>query len=184
MSSHDLDSVLAWRGRTVLDRDGERIGSVGDVYLDADTDLPAWAGVRTGLFGMRESLMPLEGIEEDGDDLRVPWERELVKDAPNVDADVALEPDEEERLFAHYGRGGGEAGRSGDVSAPTAGDGEAGATEVVRSEEEPVVTDRVERRPAERVRLKKVLVTDHVEQTVPVRKEVVEVVEDEPPAER
>jgi len=168
MAAHDIDTLLGWRGRDVLDRDGERIGTLGDVYLDRRTDLPAWAGVSTGLFGVRESLIPLEGMEEAGEDLQVPWEKALVKDAPNVDADVALDEEGERRLFEHYGRG--DAG-------PLEGD--PGAAEVVRSEEEPVVTDRVERRPVERIRLKKVLVTEHVQRTVPVRKEVVEVVEDE-----
>src|SRR3954449_6122735 len=102
MTLHDIDTVLGWRGRAVLDRDGEKIGTLGDVYLDGHTDRPAWAGVRTGLFGMGESLMPLEGIEDTGEELRVPWEKAVVKDAPNVDADVALDEEGEERLFAHY----------------------------------------------------------------------------------
>src|SRR3954470_15839780 len=169
MPAHDIDTVLGWRGRDVLDRDGDRIGKLGDVYLEPPPDLPAWAGVRTGLFGARESFIPLEGIEEAGDDLRVPWEKDLVKDAPNVDADVELDEDGERRLFEHYGRGEG-----GPL------DADPDAAEVVRSEEEPVVTDTIERRPTERVRLKKVLVTEDVQRTVPVRKEVVEVVEDPP----
>jgi hypothetical protein len=183
MTLHDIDTVLGWRGRAVRDRDGEKIGTFGDVYLDGRTDRPAWAGVKTGLFGMSESLVPLEGIEDTGEELLVPWEKALVKDAPNVGADVDLDEEGEERLFAHYGHGavsaaGAPVAGAGDVATP-----EAGAAEVVRHEEEPVVTDRVERRPAERVRLKKVLVTEHVEQTVPVQREVVEVVED-PPATR
>jgi sporulation protein YlmC with PRC-barrel domain len=161
MAAHEIDTVLGWRDREVVDPSGERIGKLGDVYLDRQTDQPAWAGVRTGLFGARETLIPLEGMQEEGDALRVPWEKDLIKDAPNVDADVSLDEEGERRLYEHYGRGG---------------------LEVVRSEEEPVVTDKVERRE-ERVRLKKVKVTDYVEQQVPVRKEVVEVVED-PPAER
>src|SRR4051794_6518267 len=98
MAAQDIDTVLAWRGRPVLDRDGDKIGTLGDVYLDRETDRPAWVGVRTGLFGTRESMMPLQGIEEAGDDLRVPWEKAQVKDAPNVDADVALDEDGEDRL--------------------------------------------------------------------------------------
>jgi len=170
MASHDIDTVLGWRGRDVLDVEGDKIGRLGDVYLD-EHDRPAWAGVRTGLFGVRESLLPLEGMREEGDDLQVPWEKALVKDAPNVDADVALEADEERRLFEHYGRG--DAG-------PLETDPDAAS--VVRSEEEPVVTDRVERRPTERVTLKKVRVREHVERKIPVQREVVEVVED-PPAD-
>ena len=54
----DIDTVLGWRGRTVRDVNGEKIGTFGDVYLDRD-DAPAWAGVQTGLFGRHESFVPL-----------------------------------------------------------------------------------------------------------------------------
>jgi hypothetical protein len=172
MAAHDIDTVLGWRGRDVLDVEGEKIGRLGDVYLD-EHDRPAWAGVRTGLFGARESLVPLEGMREAGDDLRVPWERALVKDAPNVDADVALDAEGERRLFDHYGRGD-----AGPL------DADPDAAGVVRSQEEPVVTDDVERRPTERVRLRKVRVREHVERKVPVRREVVEVVHEPPAGDR
>ena len=55
----DLDTVLAWRGKTVVDRDGEKAGTLGALYLD-DDDRPAYAGVQTGLFRRRESLVPLD----------------------------------------------------------------------------------------------------------------------------
>ena len=103
MPEHDLDTILAWRGRTVRDRDGDKIGRVGELFLDRTTDLPAWAGVHTGLFGRHETLVPIEGIEEDGDDLRVPYDEAAVRDAPRLDPDVALSEDEERALHEHYG---------------------------------------------------------------------------------
>ncbi len=205
MPEHDLDTILAWRGRTVLDRDGDKIGRVGELLLDRSTDLPAWAGVHTGLFGRHETFVPIDGIEEDGDDLRVPFDKATVTDAPHVDPDVALTEDEERALHEHYGQGwtpyqGGDddadagagavaAGDRADVADAAAEDAEADArgtsgeaAEVIRSEEEPVVTDRTERRPVERVRLRKVLVTEHEQRTVPVRREEVRL-ETEPPPE-
>jgi hypothetical protein len=50
---HDLEPLLGWRGRTVLDRKHEELGKLGDLYLDEATDRPAYAGVRTGLLGRR-----------------------------------------------------------------------------------------------------------------------------------
>src|SRR5215212_10266136 len=99
----DIDTVLGWRGRTVRDRDGEKVGSFGDVYLDEETDRPAYAGVTTGLFGRNESIVPLEGIREEDGDLVVPYEKALISDAPNLDPDAALTEDEQQALFAHYG---------------------------------------------------------------------------------
>jgi hypothetical protein len=155
-----VDTVLAWRGRTVRDADGEKVGTFGDVLLDSETDLPAWGGVRTGLFGRRESYVPLEGATEVDDEVRIPYTAAQVKDAPNVDPDVTLSAEDEQRMFEHYGQG------SGPV--------------MVRSEEE-ISVQPGERRPVERVRLRKVAVTDHVEKTVPVRREVVQLEHDPPP---
>jgi sporulation protein YlmC with PRC-barrel domain len=146
MPEHDLETLLGWRGRTVVDRKGERLGKVGDLYLDETTDLPAYASVRTGLFGRHESIVPLAGIREEDDDLIVPYDAELAR---------------------HY-----ETGVS--TPAPT------NSTEMVRSEEE-VVTGTTEPRPTERVRIRKVLVTDHVTRKVPVRREEIRLETDPPP---
>jgi hypothetical protein len=155
-----VDTVLAWRGRTVRDADGEKVGTFGDVLLDSETDLPAWGGVRTGLFGRRESYVPLEGATEVDDEVRIPYTAAQVKDAPNVDPDVTLSAEDEQRMFEHYGQGAGPV--------------------MVRSEEEVSVRPG-EPQPVERVRLRKVTVTDHVEKTVPVRREVVQLEHEPPP---
>src|SRR4051812_16922014 len=157
----DIDTVLGWRGRTVRDRDGQKIGSLGDVYLDRETDRPAYAGVNTGLFGRNESIVPLDGIREEDDELVVPYEKALVTDAPNLDPDAALSEEEEQTLFTHYGEQ-----RERDKGDPFE-DG------IVRSEEE-VEVHAGEMQPTERVRLRKVLVTEDVKMPVPRRKEVVQ----------
>src|SRR5215213_3972165 len=102
MPMPDLDTVLAWRGKTVIDRDGEKAGTLGALYLD-DDDRPAYAGVQTGLFRRRESMVPLDGARVVGDDVQVPYSLEQIRSAPNVDADVNLSDDEQDQLAAHYG---------------------------------------------------------------------------------
>jgi hypothetical protein len=163
----DLDTVLSWRGKTVRDREGEKLGTLGALYLDADTDRPAYAGVHTGLFRHHESVVPLDGAQEVDGDVRLPYDAAQVRDAPNVDPDVALDDDEQARLHEHFG----------ETESPAGSDA---APEVVRSEEE-VRVHPGPMRPRERVRLKKYLVTDYVEKTVPVRREEVRV-EHEPPS--
>ena len=166
----DLETVLSWRGKTVVDRDGEKVGTLGDLYLDRETDLPAYAGINTGLFKRRESIIPLEGAREVDGDLQVPYALDAIKDAPNVDPEVELTEDEEERLHQHYG-------------APSQVMPQPGAAEVIRSEEEADI--RVEpARPKERVRLKKHTVVEHVETTVPVRREEVRLEHEPPPSGR
>ncbi|RII13981.1 PRC-barrel domain protein [Streptomyces sp. YIM 130001] len=90
-------------GLTAYDREGDKIGSVERVFLDDDTGRPEWATVKTGLFGMKETFVPLAGASRKGDALNVPHSKETVKDAPRVDADQHLEPRQEQELYTHYG---------------------------------------------------------------------------------
>ena len=98
----DIDTVLGWRGNTVRDRDGEKI-TVGDVFLDGVTDRPAWIGVRTGWFGSKQSYVSLASARVAADEVQLPYDKELVKSAPQIDPDVSLTPEEEEALYRHYG---------------------------------------------------------------------------------
>ncbi|MCX5401452.1 PRC and DUF2382 domain-containing protein [Streptomyces sp. NBC_00102] len=90
-------------GLTVYDNGGEKVGSVGRVYVDDDTGKPDWVTVKTGMFGMKESFVPLAGARRVGSDLHVAHPKESVKDAPRVDADAHLSVAEEEELYRHYG---------------------------------------------------------------------------------
>jgi PRC-barrel domain/Domain of unknown function (DUF2382) len=168
----DIDTVLGWRGRPVLDRGGEKVGTLGEIYLDDATDRPAYAGVSTGLFKRRESVVPLAEAQETPDGIRLPYTAERIKEAPNVDPDVALDDDEQSRLREHYGE------RSQIMS----GD-DGPEAEMVRSEEQ-VEFGVAPAQPRERVRLKKYTVTEHVEKTVPVRREEIRVEHDPPPEGR
>lgn len=90
-------------GLTAYDRTGEKIGSVEQVYLDDRTGRPEWVTVKTGLFGMKQSFVPLSGARRQQDELHVTATKEAVKEAPRVDADQHLEPGQEQDLYTHYG---------------------------------------------------------------------------------
>ncbi|MCO1655750.1 DUF2382 domain-containing protein [Pseudonocardia humida] len=110
------DQIRSLVGATAYDSDGDKIGKVGHVYFDDQTDQPKWITVNTGLFGLNESFVPLAGAESRGDDVVVRYDKATVKDAPNVDAEGHLSVEEEERLYRHYGldyASGGEYGTSG-----------------------------------------------------------------------
>lgn len=168
MSVPDIDTALAWRGRKVRDEDGEELGRLTELYLDGESR-PAWAGVKRGLLGGRETIVPLAGAEEIDGDLRLPHHRRMFDDAPDVDPDVELTEQQEAVLGDHWGRGW----------APPSGEETDEA--MTRSEEEVEFGKRTTRK-AERVRLKKVVVEDEVTQTVPVRREEIRL-ETEPPPE-
>ena len=95
--------VYQWRGRTVVDRDGEKIGKLDEIYLDRETNEPEWALVKTGLLGTKSSFVPLKGAAPAEDDVRVAHAKGQVKDAPSVDPDGELSQQEEGQLYRHYG---------------------------------------------------------------------------------
>jgi uncharacterized protein (TIGR02271 family) len=87
---------------TVYGTDGDKIGSVGQVYLDDQTGQPTFVTVRTGLFGLKETFIPVSEATSTNDGLQVPFDKAFVKDAPNIDADASLTPEEERRIYDYY----------------------------------------------------------------------------------
>ncbi|MGY1638458.1 DUF2382 domain-containing protein [Geodermatophilus sp. SYSU D00742] len=92
-------------GKDVYDQSGEKIGSASEVYLDDETGQPEWVTVRTGLFGTKESFVPIRDADLTDDGLRVPVSKSAVKDAPKIDTDGHLSPQEEEELYRYYNLG-------------------------------------------------------------------------------
>lgn len=121
-----IDEILAARAGKAYDNNGEKVGAVGEVYLDDTTGYPAWVTVNTGFFGTSESFVPLEGAVVQGENLHLPYSKEMIKEAPIQDADRHLEAEDEERLYEYYGlstaapivagSGDGELGESRQVS--------------------------------------------------------------------
>ncbi|MBV9338470.1 MAG: PRC and DUF2382 domain-containing protein [Solirubrobacterales bacterium] len=184
----ELTHAYDYHGRTVIDRNGEKIGTVDELYTDRDGSQPEWALVHTGLFGMKRSFVPIKNASASGEDVQVPVLKEQVNDAPKVEADGELSEADERQLFEHYGVPYTTEGSTTAVGAPGAAD--AGATEpgehgredtmtqgtddaMTRSEEELQVGARERERG--RVRLRKYVVTEEVQKTVPVQREEVRV---------
>src|ERR1700761_1785551 len=90
-------------GTTALDSEGAKVGKIGQFYVNDATGEPAWATVSTGFFGTRESLAPLDGAEVNDGELHLAVTKQLVKDAPNIDADGHLAGDDVDALYQHYG---------------------------------------------------------------------------------
>jgi hypothetical protein len=103
MPTPSIESARGWLGRTMIDRDSNRIGEIVNIYLDNETDQPEWAVVRTGLFGTRSTFVPLAEAREVDDKVQVPHHRMEVKEAPNIEPDGQLSEAEEAELYRHYG---------------------------------------------------------------------------------
>ena len=195
-------------GRTLVDRSGAKIGTIDEVFADREGGRPEWALVHTGLLGTSKSFVPLYDATPRGEDVRVTVDKQAVQDSPAVADGHELSEAEEQRLFEHYGvpytteasttayalrdAGTGAARREATggataarrvASERTAGHAVSGPTTddaMTRSEEELHVGTR--EREAGRVRLRKYVVTEYVQQTVPVRREKV-TIEREPVSE-
>src|SRR5215207_1776305 len=98
-----MREAYEWRGRNVVDQEGGKVGRLEEIYLDQHTGRPEWLLIHTGLFGAKSSFAPLAGAQVDGEDVRIGYSKQEVKDAPSVEADGELSQEEEARLYAHYG---------------------------------------------------------------------------------
>ena len=179
----DQDTILSARGGTVVSSNGDKIGTVEDIYLDRETNKPEWVAVNTGLFGTRSTFVPLAEASSQGSDITVPYDKNTVKGAPNVDASGELSQQEEAELYSYYGleysesssdsglpEGGTDVRDTSegyDTSGPTTDDA------MTRSEEELRVGKT--QREAGRARLRKYVVSEQQTQTVPVQREEVRV---------
>jgi uncharacterized protein (TIGR02271 family) len=103
IGTETLDRVI---GRDVYDESGNKIGSASEVYLDDQTGQPEWVTVKTGLFGTKESFVPIRDADLTDDGVRVHYSKDKIKDAPKIDTDGHLSPQEEEELYRYYGLGG------------------------------------------------------------------------------
>lgn len=173
----DSTSINGMFDANVFDVDGDKIGSVKQVFVDQDDQQPLFVSVATGLFGTSESFVPLRDASFDGDSLRVAYDKATVKNAPRIDADGALSDGEHDRLWDYYrGKTGNEHDRTAadDAQAP-------GRSQAPGSDEDPGTQQEARRNRSEndasrsRVRLRKYVITEQQTITVPVRHEEVRV---------
>jgi uncharacterized protein (TIGR02271 family) len=181
---------LSWRGQDMVDRAGEKVGRIEEIYLDAETDQPEWALVHTGLFGTKQTFVPIRDARPSDEGVSVPFDKAQIKDAPKVDADGRLSQSEEADLYRHYGMDYSEArSDSGLPEGGATGRTDRGTTDrdVVGEDVSGPETDRAMTRSEEelrvgtteretgKARLRKYVVTENVTQTVPVQREEVRI---------
>jgi uncharacterized protein (TIGR02271 family) len=175
-----------WSGRELVDAHGTKVGTIEALFQDEDTQQPEWAAVKTGLFGTKLSFVPIENAAPTGEAVRVPFSKDEIKAAPKIDdSNGQLSQHEEAELYAHYGMSYGE--RRSDSGLPEGGPRENGDRDAVGHDVSGPTTDDAMTRSEEelrvgtadresgRARLRKYVVTEHVQQTVPVRREEVRV---------
>jgi uncharacterized protein (TIGR02271 family) len=170
----------------MVDPAGDKLGTIDAIYLDDETGQPEWATVTSGLFTAKTAFVPLTQAQDTGDSVRVPVDKQQVKNAPTMDPDGQLSQDDEAELYRHYGLDYSEhrsdsglpAGTDDDAPGDreTVGRDTSGPTTdqaMTRSEEELQVG--TETRERGRARLRKYVTTETQQVTVPVSREQVRV---------
>ncbi len=103
ITTDQIQSLLV-SGGTVLGPDGQKVGKLGQIFLDEQSGQPEWLTVSTGLFGTSESFVPLSDATVESDEIRVPFDKDTIKGAPRVDDQEGhLSEEQEAELYAYYG---------------------------------------------------------------------------------
>jgi sporulation protein YlmC with PRC-barrel domain len=98
-----VENVGDWRGQEVVDRKGDRLGKLEEVYFDGETDQPAFIAIKSGLVNKSITLVPLGGASVGREYVRVDQAKGDFKKAPSYDTDRELSLNDEARAYRHYG---------------------------------------------------------------------------------
>ncbi len=177
-----IERLQELRGTTVYSSDGDKIGSVEEIYVDDETEQPEWIGLGAGFFGTKRVIVPVQGADLTGDRVTVPYTKDQIQATPDIDGDEISQATEAE-LYSHYGLEYSE--RRSDTGLPEGGygtgvtdttrerTGTVGEGDVVRAEEEIQVGKH--ETEAGRARLRKWVETEPVEADVELRRETARV---------
>lgn len=94
-------NISEWHGRELVDRTGERIGRLEDVYYDVETEEPQFGTVKEGLINRHLTFVPLAGVTIGPDNLQVTVTKDQVKKAPNIGLNDLSQIDES-NLYHYY----------------------------------------------------------------------------------
>ncbi len=185
VATRQMQSLLG-NDAVIVDADGDKVGKIGQVYLDDESGNPEWVTTNTGLFGGSETFVPLTAADVHDNEIRVPYDKATIKDAPRMDdSEGHLSSEQESELYRYYGLEGGTTGEHDEGDGDSGCDrGQHGVVEegrprdhdhadegmAVSEEQLRVGTERVETGKA---RLRKYVVTENVTTTVPVEREEV-----------
>lgn len=115
-----------WEGQTVLDRRGEKIGKIEEIFLVEETGKPEWALVQIAKLGKLKghtTMVPLTMARPVADGVAVHIEKNMVEGAPEIKPDQEPSEPEVNALYRHYGMAAAQGGEPANGN----GNGHSGA---------------------------------------------------------
>ena len=98
------DTLSTLKGKDVCASDGEKIGTVKDIFYAGESRKAEWIGLGSGFLGLKELVVPLEDARLDGDVITVGFAKKIVQDEPDFDEkDGVLTPKSEQELCDYFG---------------------------------------------------------------------------------
>ena len=96
-------NAFDWEGETVLDRDGEKVGKIEEIFLVEETGRPEWALVKMGRIKGHATLVPLTSARPSEKGIAVHVDKETISEAPAVETDAEPSEQQVNALYRHYG---------------------------------------------------------------------------------
>ncbi len=175
LTSKTADNIHDLLDYSVVDQNGNDIGTLHSFWTDHTTGKLEFIGVKTGwLFG-HNHVIPVDRVEFDqaAGAVRVPYDDEFIKGALSIPADSEISDDEEAAIYRYYNVRSGRSDATTAVTATTAATTKTAANtdtiEVPLTEEQLKVGKRTV--DAGQVRLRKIVRTEIVNQPVEIRHE-------------
>jgi len=103
----NMSDLTELRDKDIYSSDGEKIGSVKDIFYDDSSGDPEWVGVGTGFLGLKERVVPVAELMPSGDRLVVPFTKDKIEHEPDFDTkDERILDDDETKLCIYFGMTG------------------------------------------------------------------------------
>jgi len=90
-------------GCEVTDSNGNKIGKVDGVWVDDATNDLEFIGVKIGMLMGKTHIIPVTQGQTGSGTISVPYDESKIKDAPSFGADDELSPADEDRIYTYYG---------------------------------------------------------------------------------
>ncbi|MDK7181375.1 PRC and DUF2382 domain-containing protein [Corynebacterium riegelii] len=98
----DFNRIEDLANATAYDVNGDKVGSVQDVYVNDTSGQPDFISVNHGLFGTGTSIVPLRGHSLRDGDLHLAFPKDRIEDAPDLDDNGHLTTNDQDALYRHY----------------------------------------------------------------------------------